>query len=162
VHDFNEMPEQVYDGYVFRRGRVAIAGITLWKGRSFSFFAVRQPPYSLGPLRPERVAADDLSGVFGLYCDGEHATLTLVSTLDAKLTGWLREDDVDRDYAVDVLIDRSLPYRLDLIVRGLTDDGPPVLTLFMFPQRRTAMAGWLDWAGTRLACYVLRYTGESA
>src|SRR5262245_49492932 len=68
VHDFNELPEQVFEGYVFRRGRVAIAGATSWKGQPFAFFACRQPPYSLGPLRPETVASTDLRGVFGPYC----------------------------------------------------------------------------------------------
>ena len=159
VRDFNELPEQVYEGYVFRRGRVAIAGVTSWKGQSFSFFAVRQPPYSLGPLRPERVAAADFLGVYGLYCDGEHATLTLSTASEATLSGSLREDGADRDHPVDAVIDRSLPYRMELTVRGLAGNEPPVLTLLMFPQRRTAMAGWLDWAGTRLGCYLVRYAG---
>jgi hypothetical protein len=63
VHDFNELPEQVFVGYVFRQGRIAIAGATSWKRQPFAFFACRQPPYSLGPLRPETVAGADSLGV---------------------------------------------------------------------------------------------------
>jgi hypothetical protein len=159
VHNFNELPEQVFDGYVFRRGRVALAGASWWKGRPFSFFACRQPPYSLGPLRPETVVSGDFVGEFGLYCDGVHATLTLSEVSGATVRGRLREDGTDRDLPVTAAVDPDVPYRLRMTVGDLPGGDEPVLTLLMFPQRRAALAGWLDWDGLRLGCYAIRYRG---
>jgi hypothetical protein len=159
VRDFNELPEQRYEGYVFRRGPVAIAGRTEWKGQPFSFFARRQPPYTLGPLQPEGICPLDFLGVYGLYCDGEHATMILSSAEDSALRGCLREDGSGREYPVHAVIDPVLPYCLKLTVGNLPLEEPPTLTLLMFRQRRTAMAGWLDWAGLRLGCYLIRHAG---
>jgi hypothetical protein len=158
VHDFNEMPAQMYEGYVFTRRRVAIAGVTYWKGQPFSFFACRQPPYTLGPLLPGDVSPHDLLGTYGLYCDGEHATLTLSTSSDGQFAGSLRESDSGREYPVRAEIDQRVPHQVSIVVDGVPGaDRPPVLTVLMFVQRRTAMAGWLDWGATRLGCYLIRY-----
>jgi hypothetical protein len=161
VRDFNELPEQVYSGYFFRRGRVAIAGTTAWKGRPFGFFAWRQPPCSLGPLRPENVVAEDFLGVYGLYCDDRHATLALSSISDGLLLGSLREDGADHSFPVEAVVSTSVSHQIEVTVRKVPGDEVPSMTLMMFPQRRTAMAGWLDWAGLRLGCFALRYSGPN-
>src|SRR5260221_1362680 len=91
VRDFNELREQRYEGYAFTRRRAAIAGVTDWKGQPFSFFACRQPPFTLGPLLPGDVSPNDLLGAYGLYCDGLHATLTLSTSSGGLLECSLRE-----------------------------------------------------------------------
>jgi hypothetical protein len=160
VHDFNELPEQRYEGYIFTRRRVAVAGVSDWKGQTFSFFACRQPPYTLGPLLPGDVSPQDLLGTYGLYCDGVHATLNISTSPSGLLGGSLRESDSGREFPVRADVDPLVPHRAFVTIEGVPGEGPaPVLTVLMFVQRRTALAGWLDWGTTRLGCYLIRYLG---
>ncbi|MET0416147.1 MAG: hypothetical protein ABW022_09025 [Actinoplanes sp.] len=154
VSDFNELPQQRYEGYLFRRGPVAFAGRTEWKGQPFAFFACRRPPYTLGPLRPERVHPADFLGTFGLYHDGDHATLILSGVRESVLSGILRADG--EESPVTATVDPAWPYQLELAV------GAQAYTLLMFRQRRTAMAGWFERAGERLGCYAIRHAGPTS
>jgi hypothetical protein len=157
VRDFNELPQQHYHGLIFTRRRVAIAGTLDWKGTPFGFFAARRPAYTLGPLLPETVLPEAFLGCYSLYCDGEHATLTLSGHDGDGFRGSIRETVTSRVFPVTGYVDPEVAHRVILAIAQVPGGlPPPRLTLLMFVQRRTAMAGWLDWGPQPLGCFAIR------
>jgi hypothetical protein len=152
---FNELDHQTYSGYAFTRGPAGIAGVTDWKGQTFGFFALRQPPWDIGPTLPGTVTPTDFIGSYDLYCDGEHATLELSELDGATARGHVRERD-GAVLPVEAEIDAGIPHHAVITV-GDRSAAPPQFRVWMFVRPRTALAGWLDWDHARLGCYLLRF-----
>jgi hypothetical protein len=154
VSNFNELTEQTYRGYAFTRGPAGLAGVTDWKGETFGFFARRHPTWTLGPQQPGPVTMADFRGSFHLWCDGTWALLELDEPDGNALHGRLHEPTGEA-LPVTATIDTSVPYHATIAVEGVPTVAP-TLHVWMFVRPRTALAGWLDWGGTRVGCYLTR------
>jgi hypothetical protein len=161
IHDFNELPGQSFTGYLFTRAYNGIAGSTEWKGEQFGFLARRWWPASLGVSHAGRVRSEDFAGKFSVYCDGEHATLELRVAGTRALSGTLREGARGRAFPVAAAVDERVAHKVTMTVHGLHDlvpeADPPVITAFLFSRPRSVMAGWLDWGGEQVGCYLERF-----
>ena len=156
VSEFNELERQTYETYAFTRGVPGLAGVTEWKGERFGVYARRHPPYSVGRPRPGPVTPADFRGSFNLYCDGEHATVDLEGLDGSTVYGLLREPS-GVELPVTVSIDGTAKHHAVIRIDGVSPDDPPALSVWMFSRQRTALAGWLDWGGSRLGCYLTKF-----
>jgi hypothetical protein len=169
VHNFNELQTQTYVGYVFTRGPAAITGMTNWKGTPFGFLARPCPPFSIGPERPGPVRPDDYAGTFRLRCDGLSATLRLRTGPEdaadpaalSQLSGELIEDVANYRFPVVATIDPAVPHSATISIHDIPGSDPATLSVWMFVRPRIVVAGWLEWGGMRVGCYLFR-TGTLA
>ena len=96
----------------------------------------------------------DFRGSFHLWCDGTWALLELDEPDGNALHGRLHEPTGEA-LPVTATIDTSVPYHATIAVEGVPTVAP-TLHVWMFVRPRTALAGWLDWGGTRVGCYLTR------
>lgn len=155
VRNFNELAESAYDGYAFTRGRRGFAGLGWWKGIPFGFFAWRQPPYLLGPYRPDEITPRHLLGTYELLCDGLYGLLALYRLEGDEVHGELREP-AGAVHPVTATLDAEIRHRVRIAVGGDLPPRPPVLDVLMFSHSFTGMAGTLAWGGQPLGCALVR------
>ena len=160
VDRFNELDVSSYVGYAFTRGPAAIAGTGDWKGITFGFYARRQPPCTPGPDVPGALSPAGYLGTYTLWCDGLHGRVRLTRVDGNTVHGLLREP-TGATFPLVAEIDPAVPHHAVITVHDVPDDRPATMSVFMFVRPRTALSGWLDWAGTRLGCYLTR-TGWDA
>jgi hypothetical protein len=158
VHDFNELPEQVFTGWFMTRSRNAIAGFTDWKGKPFGFFARRGRVFELNPPTRGPIVVGDFAGGYSLYSDGVPATLRLEVTGSTDLAGTVSDAESGSEAAVVARVDSAVPNRLTFVMPGLGDDQtPPTFTGYLFGESRRAIAGEMTWNEVSVGCYLTRF-----
>lgn len=160
IHDFNGMDRQLFDGYLFTSRKNVITGETSWKTIPYSFVARRCAPWTLSTFRPGGLAEPgDFAGWYSVYYDGGQGTVYLESVEGRSLRGVWRALGNRTELPVTATVDAEVPIRVTLRIDHGLNDGvqPPIMTGLLFSRPKNLVAGWIDWRGERLGCYMVRY-----
>jgi hypothetical protein len=154
ISNFNELDEQVLEGYLFTATKNGFAGRTMWKGHPFGVYALRSRPSSAAPFGSGPVVPGDFAGSYAVCCDGEKATLRLDVEADGTLSGVWQWTSGAASMAVRGQVHDAVGHEVELSIDA---PGAPIFTGHLFTRPKSAIAGWVSIEEVRLGCYMHRF-----
>lgn len=156
IHDFNWMPEQHYEGYLFTRSRRAIAGSSVWRDVPFGFFGTRATRPALGTYRAGVVRGNDFAGSWTAYLDGEPATIVL--DFEGEFGSLRGSCSVGSErYEVTGRPGGPVPHGLSLKMHSADGQVVAELSGYLMSRPKNAISGTMTVAGTNLGFMMIRY-----
>lgn len=165
IHDFNWMDRQVFDGFLLRAGKKALAGRSLWAGNQthYGFLARKTASLALSefPGERERVRPADFAGRYSVCDDGRPGLLSLAVESGCSLRGMYEERGLARPLAVQALVDETISHAIEIAV----DDPETALTRifhgYLFARGKNAIAGWVEAGDCPAGFYMTKLSGLS-
>ena len=156
IHDFNSLPSQRFEGYLFTRPKNGIAGTTNWRGTPFGFFArkvrsMSMDSYDAGPVAPQHFA-----GRYSFYHDGWHGTLHLHFDRERSLTGTYESDRFGREYEVTATVDPTHNHKIRITIQNFNSLPQQHFDGYLFTRPKNAVAGTTDWRGTDFGFFMYK------
>jgi hypothetical protein len=153
IESYNWLPAQRFTGMLFTQGRNGMTGTTEWEEECFGFLATKSGQLGLSAYRPGRVKPSDLVGEFRIVLDGVVGTLALqdggVGTFRSQ-AGEVLE--------VRATVGDPVEHAVRVTIPSSPGSAPAFTVLaYLFTRPKSAAAGWMEWDGLRLGCYLLRY-----
>jgi hypothetical protein len=156
ISNFNEMAEQLFEGYLLGAGGCAIAGVTYAEETVFGFCARMTrslifAQYRVGAVRPE-----DFVGTYGLHQGDEHGVLRLILDGERGFRGtYLSCNNGDRITEVSAEVDDTVRHGLHMSMDGVT------LLGYLFTRPKNVLAGRVERDGVPRGFYMVKMS-ESA
>lgn len=159
IKEFNWMPEQRFEGWLFTHGQDGLTGRTLWQGTPYGFFARKSVVLNLDSFPGGRVVISDLQGAFRVVQDGVHARLELDEIVADAVVGRYWLDPAEPPLRARARLGGGdVPHAVAVTVYRDDEHDVPVLVIdgLLFSHDKNAVAGSLEWQGERFGCYLVR------
>jgi hypothetical protein len=153
IQDFNGLAAQRFTGYPADRSGALVAGVTEWRDERYGFYADRGLPRALPAFRAGDAVPADFAGSHVLRGASGPATVELAHDGGRRVVGHWRHRDGDSG-EVHGEVDPADPLLVRLTLRAAAADA--TLTGRLFSRPKNVVAGWMDMAGARAGCYLMR------
>lgn len=150
ISDFNEMDEQLFEGYIFQPDGNALAGVTYAEGTTFGFCARRTRSLILAQYRMGDVRPEDFAGTYVLHQEDDHGVLSLDVVSGSDLRGVYRPWAGQRSLPVTARIDDAVPHGIRLSIEEASLAG------YLFTRPKNVVAGRVEDAGESHGFYMIK------
>jgi hypothetical protein len=158
IRDFNWMPEQRFEGWLFTQGQRGFAGRTTWQGVPYGFFGRKSATLNLDSFRSGPVRLSDLQGLFRVVQDGVQATLQLDRLEPDCVSGHFCFDPANPPLPARATLGGVAPHAVRIAVFSGELDSTSVFVIegLLFTREKNAVAGSVEWQGGRYGCHMVR------
>ncbi len=156
IADYNEMPEQLFVGYLLRPGRNVITGITFAEGTTFGFVAHRTRSLVFASYRTGDVRPGDFAGSYSLHEEEGRGIIQLALGSDGALAGTYRRLGQMQEWPVAAQVDPSVRHGLIMRLEEPAARGERLFTGYLFTRPKNAIAGWVERGGEPSAFYMVK------
>lgn len=162
IHQFNQLPKQVFQGFLGGPGRDAFAGTTWWHDQPFGFFARRGGFLHLTDYGDgtERVTPSDFIGSYTVWHEEGLGTLKFTAAAGDRLLGQYTEPQGQLQDLV-ARVGSSCAHEISLSVPIGREFAS--FTGYLFTRPKNAIAGGVERHGKEVGMFMTKFrSGDSS